>query len=73
MNSLISDSIWSKISAGERGIPDSIKERYSPPSYDVSEFSKLLIEIDNFLQNYYDLSEEELDFIINKDINFQIS
>lgn len=59
-------------SAGEKGIPDSVKAKFLPAEIDVTKQRKLFREIDMVLAEHYGFTKEELDFIINYDIKYRM-
>jgi hypothetical protein len=58
--------------AGEKGIPETVKNKFPPIKIDEGEQKKIINEIDRVLAAHYGFTEEELNFIINYDIKYRM-
>jgi hypothetical protein len=58
--------------AGEKSIPSTVKQKYSPPVIDIAVEKPIIDEIDRVLARHYGFTDEELDFIINYDIKYRM-
>ena len=54
--------------AGEKGIPDGIRENLSEPECLIADSTAQLRGIDDALRAHYDLSEEAFHFLLNRDV-----
>ena len=60
------------VSAGEKGIPSGVKERFVPELVSLSEQAKLFAIADRLITHHYGFTDEETDFIINNDIKYRM-
>ena len=58
--------------AGEKGVPNSIKQTFPPKSIDGEKQQQVYSKVDRFLKQHYGFTDEELDFIINYDIKHRM-
>jgi len=58
--------------AGEKGIPDSIRQTFPPKRIDGEKQQLVYSKVDRFLKQHYGFTDKELDFIIHYDIRYRM-
>ena len=58
--------------AGEKSIPQAVKQKFPPLEIDSNLESDIFAQLDRLIVNHYGFTDEELDFIINYDIKYRV-